>query len=423
MERSTEERIHAAQMEDKHEEFMAQYRGQNPKKERPMEAKSITVVGQAVMPAMMANEARERYKQLHDFIASQMKEGTDYGSIPGMEDRKDPKTGEVLPAKKVLLKPGAEKLSTLFALRPSFSDVGFVEDWTGKDHNGEPFFYYRVKASLWRGGEMICDADGSCNSMEKKYRYRQQNRKCPTCGKESIIKGKQEYGGGWLCWKQRGGCGAKFFDGEAIIEDQQTGQIPNPDIADQANTILKMAQKRALIAAILIAANASDYFTQDIEEDEPQSKVVEVKAEVKPEVKPEVKSEVNASVKPEPPTTRPLAPEKLRHFIGAKAEAYAKEGVPCDEKFRNVIVGYTEIIWEREPSKDREAKRHTLYEYLTGKASAKEMTSAELLSIRDWLKWTVDSGGLVTVDPMSVKEANAVLVQAAKDKGQQSIPA
>lgn len=35
---------------------------------------------------------------------------------------------------------------------------------------------------------------------------------------------------------------------------------------DAVNTIQKMAQKRALIAAVLIAANASEFFTQDVED-------------------------------------------------------------------------------------------------------------------------------------------------------------
>ena len=37
---------------------------------------------------------------------------------------------------------------------------------------------------------------------------------CPKCGKTaSVIKGKEEFGGGWVCWKKRnGGCGEQFFD-------------------------------------------------------------------------------------------------------------------------------------------------------------------------------------------------------------------
>lgn len=38
-------------------------------------------------------------------------------------------------------------------------------------------------------------------------------KKCPACGSTSaIIKGKAEYGGGWVCFKKKGGCGAKLAD-------------------------------------------------------------------------------------------------------------------------------------------------------------------------------------------------------------------
>jgi len=43
-------------------------------------------------------------------------------------------------------------------------------------------------------------------------------------------------------------------------------RIPNPDGADVVNTIQKMAQKRALVAATLLATSASEFFTQDVED-------------------------------------------------------------------------------------------------------------------------------------------------------------
>jgi hypothetical protein len=46
-------------------------------------------------------------------------------------------------------------------------------------------------------------------------------------------------------------------------------RIPNPDVADVVNTIQKMAQKRALVAATLIATSASEFFTQDVEDADP----------------------------------------------------------------------------------------------------------------------------------------------------------
>ena len=56
--------------------------------------------------------------------------------------------------------------------------------------------------------------------------------------------------------------------------------MPNEDLADQYNTVLKMANKRSLVAAVLNSTAASDIFTQDIE-DMPQfaEKVVNAEPE------------------------------------------------------------------------------------------------------------------------------------------------
>jgi hypothetical protein len=42
--------------------------------------------------------------------------------------------------------------------------------------------------------------------------------------------------------------------------------VKNPDVSDLVNTILKMADKRALVAATLIATGLSEYFTQDMDD-------------------------------------------------------------------------------------------------------------------------------------------------------------
>ena len=52
-------------------------------------------------------------------------------------------------------------------------------------------------------------------------------------------------------------------------------RIPNPDGADVVNTIQKMAQKRALVAATLIATSASEFFTQDIEDNDPYGRTID----------------------------------------------------------------------------------------------------------------------------------------------------
>lgn len=206
-----------------------------------------------VAPVISIEQAIARHRMLSNYVSQVMLEGHDFGAIPG--------TG----TKPTLLKPGAEKLTTLFGLTKRLFIVEKTEDWSGQG-DGEPFFYYLYRCALYRGDFLIAEADGSCNSRETKYRWRDAQRKCPHCGVAAIIKGRAEFGGGWLCFNKKGGCGAKFGDNDAAIVGQQVGRIANPDIADQVNTIQKMAAKRALIAATLLAVNASEFFTQDIED-------------------------------------------------------------------------------------------------------------------------------------------------------------
>ena len=107
---------------------------------------------------------------------------------------------------------------------------------------------------------------GLCSTLESRYRYRNADRTCPYCGRTTIIKGKAEYGGGWLCFQRKGGCGAKFADQDGSIVNQAAGRVENTDLADTYNTVLKMAKKRALVDATLTATAASDIFTQDLED-------------------------------------------------------------------------------------------------------------------------------------------------------------
>jgi hypothetical protein len=208
---------------------------------------------EAFMPALSIKQAVERFNAVVEFVRTVMREGVDYGVIPGTD-------------KHTLLKPGAEKLCTLFGLTSRFEIIRSVEDWTGDTHNGEPFFFYLYRCQLRRGDRVIAEGDGSCNSWEQKYRYREAQRKCPACGETAIVRGKQEFGGGWLCFRKRGGCGAKFGIDDSAITDQPAGRVMNENIADQVNTIQKMAIKRALICATLLAVNGSEFFTQDREE-------------------------------------------------------------------------------------------------------------------------------------------------------------
>lgn len=203
----------------------------------------------AMLTAQAIQEQAEQRRLIKDYVHSQMVPNTDFGVIPGTE-------------KPTLLKPGAEKLTELFHCTPEYELIEKIEDWD------KGFFHYlfRVRIIYRETGGVVAEGFGSANSKEGRYRWRNANRKCPECGKETIIKGKAEYGGGWLCFKKKGGCGAKFGTDDQAIAGQECGRIENDDPFTYANTILKMAKKRALVDGSIALARCSDIFTQDVED-------------------------------------------------------------------------------------------------------------------------------------------------------------
>ena len=219
-----------------------------------MSTSLVPTDNQRLVPLFSIKDAVDRYNEVVAFVKTVMKPGIDYGVVPGTD-------------KPTLLKPGGEKLSTFFGLSPRFTEVLTVEDWTGDTHRGEPFFYYKHKCELYRGEHFVAECTGSCNSWEERYRYRKGNRVCPECGKTgTIIRGKPEYGGGWLCFAKKDGCGFKFLIDDKRITEQDTDKVHNERIFDQVNTIVKQSQKRAFVGAVLIGVNASEFFTQDMED-------------------------------------------------------------------------------------------------------------------------------------------------------------
>ncbi|KAF0235096.1 MAG: hypothetical protein FD177_255 [Desulfovibrionaceae bacterium] len=198
--------------------------------------------------AMAVEELTGQVSLIQNVMKRVMKDKEHYGTIPGCGN------------KPTLLKPGAEKLAMTFRFAPKYE----IQERELRDGHRE----YRVIASLQSiiTGAFVGDGVGVGTTMESKYRFRKAEQTCPQCGQATIIKGKQEYGGGWLCYKNKGGCGAKFKAGDPEIENQEMGRIEHDNPADYYNTVLKMAKKRALVDAVLTATAASDIFTQDIED-------------------------------------------------------------------------------------------------------------------------------------------------------------
>ncbi len=173
-----------------------------------------------------------------------MKDKEHYGTIPGC--------GE----KPTLFKAGAEKLAFLFRLAPNFS-VEVIELAGGHRE-------YRVQCTMCSpDGMALGQGLGSACTMESKWRYRSENtgKVVPKefwAGRDRLMLG-----------------GPDYF--ERKVKDKNGNpvwlifhRIEVADIADVYNTVLKMAAKRAQVAATLTVTGASDLFSQDLEDLEHQ---------------------------------------------------------------------------------------------------------------------------------------------------------
>ena len=254
---------------------------------RVADAQLVSARESVYMPAMSMEVALARREAVVQFTGRIMVKDTDFGTIPGTP-------------KPTLLKPGAEKLVNFFGLEPVYETVTEDLDWTGERHAGEPLYYIRYRCRLMKDGRLFGSGEGSANSWEAKYRYRWVSEDAVPIGlnianlksrggktskfEPDFALNKKEttgkYGKPAEYWQAfetaisnstarrvRGKkMGTKTFDGWEMDVDEKQYRISNPEFADLINTCQKMAQKRALVAATLIATSASEFFTQDMED-------------------------------------------------------------------------------------------------------------------------------------------------------------
>lgn len=224
--------------------------------------------------SLTAADIRAQVNLMQDVMLEVMKDGTHYGKIPGTQS-------------KSLYKAGAEKLMATFRLaaKPEVEDLS---------RNGE--IAYRVTVNLLSaGGAFVGAGIGECSSAEEKYSWRRA-----VCDEEFDATPEN---------RRR----IKFSKYQGRVE--QVKQVrTNP--ADVANTILKMAKKRAQVDAVITATGASDIFTQDIE-DLPE----EVVAEIVGRAGGPASSTAAASIQ----QTIPTGPD--RDAADSEARAVAKDGV------------------------------------------------------------------------------------------------
>lgn len=172
-----------------------------------------------------AADVRQHVNLIQEVMQAVMKKDTHYGIIPGCQ-------------KPSLYKPGAEVLAATFRIAVSYR----VEDLSAPG-----VIRYRVVAvgTHQTSGIVMGEGMGECSSDEEKYRWRKAvsddewNATAETMRRTKWGRGR---------------------------EGAYTAKQVRTEPADAANTILKMACKRAQVAMTLNVTAASDIFNQDIED-------------------------------------------------------------------------------------------------------------------------------------------------------------
>lgn len=236
----------------------------------------------------------EKIREIRDKV---MKENVHFGTIPGTDT----------PA---LWQAGGDILKVSFKLR-AIPKVDLDPD-IPFPHRG-----YVVNTDIVhiQTGEIWATGYGSCSTLEKKYRWRWAARTCPTCGKPSIRKGKEEYGGGFFCNRNEDGCGARYKDNDAKITEQDVGRTENADLADLYNTVLKISKKRSFIDAILDATGAREQFIPPPEEEDDEEEKRREQRQAKGQPKQQ-----------KPKDTQPYAFQEKTLYVGTLRGAYPMVG-------------------------------------------------------------------------------------------------
>jgi hypothetical protein len=175
--------------------------------------------------SLTAKDIRAHVNLIQEVMKAVMVKDTHFGVIPGCK----------LPS---LYKAGSEVLLSTFRIAVSVR----VEDLST-----EEAIRYRVTTTGTHQGSgvIVGEGIGECSSDETKYKWR-------TCYVKKEFENTPE---------NRRRIKYKEYQGR---ESEQMEVRTDP--ADVANTILKMAKKRAQIDLTLTATAASDIFTQDIED-------------------------------------------------------------------------------------------------------------------------------------------------------------
>src|SRR5262245_8654340 len=243
-------------------------------------------------------------------MANALEESKDYGRVPGTN-------------KPTLFKPGAEKLLMVFALA---AVKPCVEDLSHDDT-----IRFRVDVPIENNeGRTLSVGIGSCSSDEEKYRWRK-----PVCDEEfseAPAHLKREV------WKH--GTGGKAYKAKQIRTSP----------ADLENTILKMAHKRALIAATLLATGASSVFNQDLEHfgREVREAIIEADANETKAPARQVRRTEGANRRPAPPSdlivTPPAQVNAVRQQRDSRGEVWILTLIDDSKEYRTRNAAHAEEL-------------------------------------------------------------------------------
>lgn len=177
---------------------------------------------------MTAADVRAGVQLIQQVMESVMIKDVHYGTIPGTP-------------KPTLYKAGSEKILTTFRIAAYPKEV---DDLSTHD---EARFRVKVHGIHQPTGMLIGVGIGECSSNEEKFKWRK-----PVVDQEFDETPEDRRR---MVWK-------KGYDNKPPYQLKQVRTNP----ADVANTILKMAKKRAQIDMTLTATAASDVFDQDLED-------------------------------------------------------------------------------------------------------------------------------------------------------------
>jgi hypothetical protein len=253
---------------------------------------ALAVVNRGMLPVADVVARVRRIQEIMNTVmigpdAKTGRDGIHYGVIPGT-------------LKPTLYQPGAELLCTTFRIAPRPA----VEDLSTRDG-----VRYRVimRAEHQTTGEMLGEGVGECSSDETKYRWCR-----PVCDQEWQETPVDQRREKWMHGKNN-----------TTYKAKQVCTSP----ADIANTILKMAYKRALISMTRVVLACSDIFAQDLE-DLPEEVRDAVIGETSPAIR-EVQRKGDApkaETKAPPPATtggaRISEPQRKRFYALAKSAGW-----------------------------------------------------------------------------------------------------